>query len=260
MDVDDEPEDLGSPGFHIDPAELPPSELVSPPAESTANYTYPPPGEPSHMGYEEQPAMIFSVEAQSPIWACCKRHICQQWNHSTAAAGYGGYTQHPSARADIANNRVAYEPYTHNPPSAVRNPYTSYDSYNTRSANASSSTALSNPVAQGVTSSYANSSTAATAPSATQWGTANSASQPRNSHFYNANPHTSSGTSSYNGFSVRPTSTMQTRSSTARRFNQQSQPPPLQQPQQHRQQPQQQAQSYNSHSNQSHTGGGGHQN
>ncbi|KAK3369135.1 hypothetical protein B0T24DRAFT_532926 [Lasiosphaeria ovina] len=463
MDVDDEPEDLGSPGFHTEPAELPPSELVSPPVESASvnfqhshgmyqhstgltypratetrqpslppgpieyipttvedtsmqNYTYPPPAEPSHMGYTEQPATIvqqgpppiektrssrsrrslssgpaanvtstnngtggtqldnwqtvnqtvtttpapapapaprlrtsprrtrakqsvvqesgsqgYDDVRQNSSWQTASQPVAQntaQLAHnppyggqptraksrqsnraqtytpvqsvsaarpsqpqasqalpentaytsttaadSTAAAGYSGYTEYPSAQADTANNRVAYEPYTHSPPSAVPNSYSSYDSYNMRSANANSSTALSNPVAQGVTSSYTNSSTAAMASSATQWGTASSASQPRDSHSCNANPSTSSGTSSYNmsstntqqpqslqGLSVRPTSTTQTRSSTAGRFNQQSQPPPPQQPQQHRQQPQQQAQSSNSYSNQSHTGGGGHQN
>ncbi|KAK3390446.1 hypothetical protein B0H63DRAFT_519667 [Podospora didyma] len=69
---------------------------------------------------------------------------------STSVPGYENYSQYPSTRTETSSNRVAYEPYAHNPAQAVSNsgtlqhyfPQTSRNSHSYNS-NQSSSTATS---------------------------------------------------------------------------------------------------------------------
>ncbi|KAK3323455.1 hypothetical protein B0T19DRAFT_204987 [Cercophora scortea] len=188
---------------------------------------------------------------------------------SNSASSYNTYTQYPAARAETSStNRVAYDQYTNNnQPSAVSSSYSSYDNYNARPNNTSSSTTLSNPVSQTAAAPYSTSTTAA--PSASQWGATSSGSS-RNTQSYNTNQ-SASTTRPYNvaasntqqsqtlqGFNVRPPPppTVQTRSSTSaynHQQHQQQQPAPPAQPQSQvhtRSQSQQQRHDYNSYSNQ----------
>ncbi|KAK0629893.1 hypothetical protein B0T17DRAFT_506411 [Bombardia bombarda] len=185
---------------------------------------------------------------------------------STAIPSYDSYSQYPSTQAKPSSNtRIAYEPYTNTPSSALPNSYSSYDGYNTRSGNSASSTALSNPVPQPATTSYSTSTTAA--PSTSQWGVSASGSQSRSTRSYNTNTSTPATRSSYNaassstqqsqqpqqsqsqsqrslqGFNVRPQPSVQTRSAASNAYNQQAQ-------QTQAQPPAQSNQSYSTYSNQ----------
>ncbi|KAG7287915.1 hypothetical protein NEMBOFW57_007433 [Staphylotrichum longicolle] len=165
---------------------------------------------------------------------------------ASSAQNYN-YNQYQSGNTQdsTSSDRVAYQPYSNNPPGAQSSSYSSSDNYNARVPNAASST-LSGSLSQNVASSY-HSNPAATTNNA-QWGTSTPTPQARNTRGYN---NTQSATSSaYNsshtpqsqslqGFSVRPQPQTQPRSSSTT-YSQQLQQQQQRQQQQHGQQQQQQ--------------------